>query len=469
MSNSSPARLTVCLLLEGTYPFVRGGVSSWTHQLIRALPDIDFFLYTLSPEPDQTAAYELPDNVIGMQDLLLRTDTNATGTAPPGTVSAVLSLLSMLSRNDVEVPAELLRELSGVANMSTRLVRSREFWNDLVRQYLERNPYYPFSEFFWTWFNSRAVLLTLLESTIPKADIYHSLCTGYAGFAATMAKAVHRKPYMLTEHGIYHRERSIEVEASDALRGRHRDEWRNFFFGLSRLSYHSADRIITLFEANHRMELAMGAPPQKSVIIPNGIDVQRFSAVRRQPRPGFHVGLVGRVVPIKDIKTFISVARIITDHIPESRFYCVGPTEEDPLYFSECRQLVESLGLSENFVFTGNQDVREYYAFLDVVMLTSLSEAQPLVILEAFAVGVPVVSTRVGDVPALLAHDYRYIAPPKDAQGLAERTIAIHEDPEGTAAWVEERKATVYREYNRDAVFQQYRDEYWRIHSQWQE
>ncbi len=460
----SSSGLRVCLLLEGTYPYVRGGVSSWTHQLIRSLPDIEFVLFTLSPEGDQTISYEIPPNVVGMNDIVLHTDAMSMRNKPsPAVVTASIALLAMLTEETTDIPGELMRQLAGTTELNSRLYGSRSFWNDLVEQYLDRNPFYPFSEFFWTWFNSRAVLLKLLEADIPQANIYHSLCTGYAGFVGAMAKAVHGKPYMLTEHGIYHRERAIEVEASDALRGRHRDEWKDLFFGLSRLSYRTADRIITLFDANHQMELAMGAPPDRSVVIPNGIDVARFSGIERQPRPGFHAGLVGRVVPIKDIKTFISVAKIVTDAIPQAHFHCVGPTEEDERYYEECVQLVHSLGIDESFTFTGNQDVREYYAFLDVVVLTSLSEAQPLVILEAYAAGVPVVSTRVGDVPNLLGHDARFIAPPKDAQGIAEKIIGIHTDGEAVTEWVKERQKIVFTEYNRDTVFQTYREEYLRI------
>ncbi len=457
----SERRLRVCLLLEGTYPYVRGGVSSWTHQLILSLPDIDFFLYTLSPTGDQKVSYEIPENVVGMTDITLETvAAKPTREPPPETIRAIIALMATLVGDADHEPTALIRSLAGTRDLNKNLYGSRLFWNDLVAQYLRRNPYYPFSEFFWTWFNSRAILLKLLESEIPPADIYHSLCTGYAGFVASMARATTGKPYMLTEHGIYHRERAIEVEASEFLRGRHRDEWRELFFGLSRLSYRSADRIITLFDANHKMELAMGAPPNRSVVIPNGIDVPRFSSVPRIKRSGFHVGLVGRVVPIKDIKTFISVARVVIDAIPEATFYCVGPTEEDEAYYEECKQLVQSLGIQGQFEFTGSQDVRDYYSFIHVMVLTSLSEAQPLVILEAYAVGVPVVSTRVGDVPALLDHDARFIAPPKDAQGLAERIINIHHNQEAIEEWVEERKKVVFDVYNRENVFNRYRDEY---------
>ena len=80
----------------------------------------------------------------------------------------------------------------------------------------------------------------------------------------------------------------------------------------------------------------------------------------------------------------------------------IGPTDEDPDYFTECRTLVESLGLGNTIEFIGQADVRGYYATMDVMLLTSLSEGQPLVILEANCAGVPCVATDVGACRELL-------------------------------------------------------------------
>ena len=177
------------------------------------------------------------------------------------------------------------------------------------------------------------------------------------------------------------------------------------------------------------------------------------------------MGLVGRVVPIKDIKTFISACRITADLIPDSHFYCIGPTDEDPGYFEDCRMLVENLKLKDCFHFTGRADVREYYGFLDVLLLTSVREAQPLVILEAYCAGVPVVATRVGNVPELLDYDDRFIAPSKDPEALAESIKYIHDNPGEMAALKEKNKDKVLRFYNRRELLETYRDIYSELHA----
>ena len=461
--------MRVCLILEGTYPFVRGGVSAWTHQLIQALPEIEFYLLTISPKANQTAAYDLPQNVIGMQDIVVATtDTESPSVSTTEAEARLTTLRAQLDRNVHPLIEQLLDELEAAAGLNPFAVRAagvphatmRRFWYRLVERYRAENPYYALGEYFWTWFNSRAPLIRLMRTMVPDADVYHALCTGYAGFLGVVARAVTGKPLMLTEHGIYHRERAIEIESSTALRGRQRDLWVDTFYALSRLTYASADRIITLFEANRRLELSFGAPAERSLVIPNGIDLPAFRAVRRERRSGFHVGLVGRIVPIKDVKTFIVAARNVTERVADARFYCIGPLDEAEAYVDECRDLVRALGLDEHFEFTGQQDVRQYYGFLNVVVLSSLSEAQPLVILEALAAGTPVVATRVGDVPGLLGDEDRFIALPKDAEGIARRIVDIHANQDSVSQWVASRQPILDSTYNRDTIFGLYRDLY---------
>ncbi len=469
--------IRVCLILEGTYPYVPGGVSAWTHELIRQLPEVEFVLFTLSAKKDQEHAYELPPNVTRIQDHLLSLATPAPeqwrSQTGPRRLSQMRELIGETIHPNVR---ELLQDLEAAASLNPMAEKGqrrgsrrsmRILWQKITDRYRRENPFYPLGEYFWTWFNSRALLLSLLEVSMPEADVYHALCTGYAGFAGAAVRAALRRPLILTEHGIYHRERSIEIDASGAIRGNQRDQWKKLFFSLSRLTYAVSDQIITLFETNRRLELALGAPEKRSRVIPNGIDLDRYRAVERKPRPGHHVGLIGRIVPIKDVKTFIVSAQAVLQEVTPVQFYCIGPLAEDPEYVEECRELVTALGLDDSFQFTGPQDVREYYAFLDVVVLSSLSEAQPLVILEALAAGVPVVSTRVGDVPGLLNGENRFIALPKDAEGLAQRIAAILREPERANRWVSERQPVLDEVYNRSAIFSSYGDLY-REAAQWQ-
>ena len=426
---------TVCLILEGSYPFITGGVSAWVHQLILYLKDIDFVLYTISPAKDQPRRYDLPSNVVGHKDMVL--SAPARSKRRPSQRNALIDQITGIHQLLLEGKAP---EVDGIVgqipdgySVYADAIKSDAGWHLLSSRNQRTNPAYPFSDFFWAWKSAHDMMFAILGDTAPEADLYHPVSTGYAGLAALCAKIRRRRPLILTEHGLYHKEREMEIRKAQFIRGYQRDMWIGIYNNLSRLSYRYADLIIALFEQNRRLQIELGAPEAKTRVIPNGIDVPFYSAVTRRKREGFHVGLVGRVVPIKDIKTFISMAKIVSDTIPESEFHCIGPTDEDPGYFEDCKILVESLKLTDRFHFTGRQDVREYYAFLDVLLLTSVREAQPLVILEAHCAGVPVVATRVGNVGELLDYDERFVASSKDPEKLAAGVRYIYEHPEAVS------------------------------------
>lgn len=120
-------------------------------------------------------------------------------------------------------------------------------------------------------------------------------------------------------------------------------------------------------------------------------------------------------MPIKDVKTFIRAMRGVVSAMPEAEGWIVGPEEEDPDYASECRSLVASLGLQDKVKFLGFRRIGEVLPQLGLMVLTSISEAQPLVILEAWAAGAPVVSSDVGSCRELIegadAEDRAWVAP----------------------------------------------------------
>jgi glycosyltransferase involved in cell wall biosynthesis len=109
-----------------------------------------------------------------------------------------------------------------------------------------------------------------------------------------------------------------------------------------------------------------------------------------------YVGFVGRVVPIKDVKTLLRAARLVCEKCPEVQFLIAGPYAEDPGYFEECQKIVKLLVIEDKVHFLGMSKLMEVLPRMDVMVLTSISEGLPLVVLEAFAAGMPVVSTDVG-------------------------------------------------------------------------
>lgn len=462
-------RLRVCMLLEGSYPYITGGVSSWVRDLIKGLPDIDFVLFTISPEEDQELRYELPENVVEHKDIIVWKKYPSTRkTVNKERVMAALHrfhhiLFRSGSRGTAHADlVEILRDMPEGYFLYEDAVVHDKGWDLITEANDLKNPLYPFSDYYWAWNSAHSMLFTVLGAEPPEADLYHAISTGFAGIAALAAKARREKPFLLTEHGLYHKEREMEIRKAKFVRGYQRDMWINLYTSLSRLCYRNADTVTALFEENRQKQLEIGAREDNTVVIPNGIDIERFTIPRKE-REGFHVGLVGRVVPIKDIKTYIATAKIVASMIPDVTFYCIGPTDEDPAYYEDCKLMVASLKLTETFLFTGRQNVLDYYNFLDVMVLTSIREAQPLVILEAYCADVPVVGTRVGNVAELLNYDDRFIAPLKDADKLAQGILYIYEHPEELRAMKRENKERVLKFYSKRDLIRQYYDLYHQV------
>lgn len=411
--------IDVCLILEGTYPYVSGGVSTWIHQLVTAMRDIRFSILYISPYPNprREAKYEIPPNVLDIEDIYLHDydmDGRPSSAARRRRVFGRLGEAhESLMRGEWDKFAGLLPLIRDPSEGVTLrdVFESVESWELLLSFYERFGEEVSFVDFFWTWRSIYLPLMKTATAPIPRARLYHTVSTGYAGLIASVARLTQEKGMILTEHGVYTHERMLEISQSNWIysptesRFRIRRElpffkrfWVGLFNALGGITYRYADRIVTLYEGNRTKEVLAGADPEKISIIPNGIDVKRYRKIKRgslaEGRPT--VAFIGRVVAIKDVKTFIQAAKIVLGRIPSADFLILGPTDEETEYTAECHQMAESLGVSERVRFLGKVDVHEYYPKVDLVVLTSLSEAQPYVILEANAAGVPVVATEVG-------------------------------------------------------------------------
>ncbi len=410
----------VCLLLEGTYPFVPGGVSSWVHRIIRGMPERTFALVHLAPRPDSYAeqAFDLPDNVVSLtQGSLMIPAARRQRRAPPTLLRAFADFTTTLRTGAGDGAAALageLDDLQGRPELVDDILHCRATWAMLRDAYLADAPDESFVDYYWHWLGIYRPLLNVLTTPVPDAGCYHSISTGYAGILAALARHRTGRPMLLTEHGIYTKERRIEIHAAEWIRDDRpgedvpaleapffRRQWNRQFEHISRTCYAAADRVITLYEGNRQEQLRSGADAERTSIVANGIDLELYAAAaerhakRLQHQP-FTVAFAGRVAPIKDLRTFVSAARLVARAVPNLVVRVLGPTSDDPDYAAECHQYVSQIGLDDVIHFEGSVVLAEALADVDVLVLTSISEAQPLVVLEAGAVGVPVVCTDVG-------------------------------------------------------------------------
>ena len=485
----------ICIVVEGTYPFVTGGVSAWVHDLITHLPDFTFHVLHLGsrPEPGRSPRYRFPRNVKGFQEVFLSDGSQLR--RPSRFRHSAADWAMLRSFHDALAGAQFDETLTSLQSLmahdrigltATDLVFASEAWHLLLERYRGTAPSSPFLEYFWTFRSTHLPLFILHHTDLPSARLYHTVSTGYAGYAASLAKLRTGSPLLLTEHGIYTREREMEIalaawsqaaaEEGGTTGESHPDVlkawWRNMFRYMSRLTYHLSEQVVSITAGGQQFQIRDGAEPSKLRVIPNGISVERFHFLRAPPPtdPGsFTVGFVGRVVPIKDVKTFIQAVWIARQTIPGLRALIVGPLDEDPEYVAECRELVVLMKLADTVRFTGRVDVREHYGGMDVLVLTSLSEAQPLVVLEANCAGIPVVATDVGACRELLEG-----ATPKDRalgrSGLLTLPASPHETADALVRlWKDESlrhelgrvgQERVRRYYREEAVYQAYRNLY---------
>lgn len=481
----------VCLILEGSYPYVAGGVSTWVQDLIKAQAPLRFTIVALvasaGPRP---LRYELPDNVDQVIDVPL------SGPRRGGRVGGAAALTRGLAPLLLEIEegaglapfARIVERLDRARGRpgSAVLMNSEAAWSLITSMYREVAPESSFLEFFWTWRALHGGLFATLLCPLPPARMYHTISTGYAGLVAARAAIQTGRPAVVTEHGIYTNERRIEITmaewlydaaddwfAVEAPRWDLRQLWMQTFQSYARICYEACTEITTLFGGNQRLQLADGAPAERLRVIPNGIDTALYGAIERSVEPRRPcVALIGRVVPIKDIKTYIRAIDALRRTVPNVEALILGPDDEDPEYAAECRALVDYLGLGGHIRFLGRVRIADYLGRIDVLALTSVSEAQPLVILEAGAAGVPTVATDVGACREMIE------GPPTEQPALGHGgAIVALSSPVATAealsrlliddAWWQQCsraiRARVNRSYNKTVIDRVYGDLYERM------
>lgn len=432
MARNQPPTADICLLLEGTYPYVSGGVSTWVHQLLNAYPEWRFAILYVGGQKDPRAQfkYEVPANVVAIEEVYLFSPA----TRGPYVLSASVpsswnSFYTQLRKLFVRAPTGDAGELDVIVPLVEHIMahgdvtfeqffRAPQTWSVLRELYDRYAAEDSFRHFFWTCRYLIEPLWKLASAIprLPKARVYHSACTGYAGFVGAIVARQTGAPLLVSEHGIYLRERIQDIYRSawiaefpelrpslgDPL-GKLRRLWIGFFDVLARLAYAQASHLVSLFARNAGVQAQFGADPAKLSIVANGIAVESCDGVfqqraaRRTAAPQSRVvGFLGRVVSIKDVKTLLRAARLVCDQLPDARFLIAGPTDEEPEYSKECVDLMQQLKLEDSVRFLGMRNRNEVLPLMDVMALTSVSEGLPFVLLEAMACGAPIVTTDVG-------------------------------------------------------------------------
>ena len=303
----------ILLVLEGTYPYVRGGVSSWVHQIIEGLPHYTFELIFLGGASEHYGEiqYTLPKNVTKLHvHYLVENDTSEIkakhGIKYKKELFEFWQQLQNYFRDCKDpIPTELLK--FAFENLAKKegineadFLYSESSWQVLSKYYLTYCDESSFIDFFWSYRNLYKPLFKIAEIArgLPSVKLIHSISTGYAGLLGAGASVISNTPFLLTEHGIYTKERKIDliqaswIKDSEQRLGKNlntemgfiRRMWISFFEQIGRTTYQEADKIISLYDGNRQRQITDGATPEKAFVVPNGIKTSRFTdALAQRP------------------------------------------------------------------------------------------------------------------------------------------------------------------------------------------
>lgn len=453
-------KIKVMLVLEGTYPYYDGGVSTWAHTLCDRVENADFVLYSITANYNTKLKYDLPSSVKQLIQVPLWSPdepgdyTNNGADYTETIIKKNRTTERIVSQHFVPLLEELLTHIYYDIQDPSRLDRlfilmwhyfkqfnfketmlKQQVW-DAYREFIcsigvsEGEPEPKLLEL-TTGMRWLYRLLTPLSIPVPKVDVVHLTMSGFALLPALIANYKFNAPIVLTEHGVFIRERLLAINSSGYSFFLKKFLIR-FSENIARLAYYKADVILSVNQFNKKWELQYGAVPEKLRVAYNGIDHTLF---KPRPKP-IHlcqtptVVALARIFDLKDITTMIRSCAVVKRKIPNVEFIVYGDNTSVPEYTEECEALITELELKNNFKLMGPRSCpQELFCEGDISILTSVSEGFPYTVLESMSCGIPVVATDVGGTAEALDDQISgFICKPRDPEAIGTRVIQLLTD-----------------------------------------
>ncbi|WP_104180478.1 GT4 family glycosyltransferase PelF [Arthrobacter sp. B0490] len=512
-AQASYADVDVAIVMESTYPYLKGGVSAVVHDIVTHNPDLTYGIIHItwdstSPQDD---LYGMPENVVWVRPVYLsmqehRHDFMAVSSRDLGMGPAeraaladrVFDALYALSeRREVEPLWQLIDE---GFNERTRtyplwaLLGSKEFMEALS----VRMPQLDLSlaDSFWTLRNFLSLAFAILGETMPKARVYHAHTTGYASLLGAAAARDHDTSFLLTEHNLYVRDTvNTLLDRNMALSITSEDyrtfdvtpeqrAWMAWWTEMGHFCYPSATLITYLYPTAITEAARLGTDIDKAVVVPNAMVIEEFDDKYRARRAAqelleqrgddhtWKLVYIARVVPIKGLLDLLSSMDLLRRHgFPNLHLDVLGPTEHVPEYYEACLAKIESLGLHDHVTVHGTVNVRDMLDQFDLLVLPSYNEGQPIVVLEAMAAGIPTVGTDVGGMRQLIGdelhtRDGRTVGPcgelvvAGDVEQMADNIRAVIGSPELYGTYAENARTRVQEFFQMHEIMSSYNEIY---------
>lgn len=195
-----------------------------------------------------------------------------------------------------------------------------------------------------------------------------------------------------------------------------------------------ANRLIAKSKGIKKMLIDFGLPKDRIVTILSGIDLDSIPGYSnngptgvRLPSDSCIVGTVANVTPVKGLEYFIDALKLIMGKKDSVRGMIVGDFSVEEPYYRSLISRIERYDLSDRFIFTGfKSNVFPYISLMDVFVLSSISEALGLVLLEAMAMEKPIVAFRVGGIPEVVKDgESGILIEPNDVQAMADAILYL--------------------------------------------
>ena len=433
----------VAIVMESTYPYLKGGVSAVVHDIITGNPDLTFGIIHItwdshSPLKD---LYGMPDNVAWVKVLYLSMEEHQ-----EDFLRARPRDLRMNRRQRRELSRRILGAMLSLAQEG----RTEPLW-DLISEGLSASRRYPIwailgtrefmeayhdmmpdlgmsmTDIFWCLRDFFSLAYAVLAEPVPRAQVYHAHTTGYAMLLGVNAAREHGTKVLLTEHNLYVRDTvntllerrlDLNIRLTDYrtfdVTGRER-MWMAWWLEMGRLCYPYAYASTYLYPRAITEANELGGDSGRAIVIPNGIVTSEFdasyaarlAAIEEIKKEGADKHLwklvyIARVVPIKGLLDMIDSVRLMVDRGLNIHLDVCGPTEHMPSYFEQCLTRIVEQGLESVITIRGTVKVRELLPEFDLFVLPSYNEGLPVVSLETMGAGIPTVSTDVGAVRSVV-------------------------------------------------------------------
>jgi glycosyltransferase involved in cell wall biosynthesis len=434
--------MRVALVTEGTYPLHAGGVAAWCDQLVRGLPDVRFEVVALSGSGREPFAYTPPGNVAGVRRVGLwarvprgRPFGRTTTLRFVGAYAQMFEAVLRGGPRAAEWFETALRDLRDLARRGslTGALRS-QLAVDVLLDVWSRTPVpgAP-TDVAMTLADALAVtdlvehFLRPLQLPAVRADLVHATANGPGMLVGLTAKWSAGTPVLLSEHGVYLRERLLAVRR-DGYPRTVRTVLVRFFHRLCELGYRGADAVLPVSAFNGRWAVRGGADPERVRLLPNGVDPAGLPFLDDEPDVPTLV-FAGRIDPLKDLETLLRAFALVRAQVPNARLRLYGGVPAgNEAYDAEIRRLVEELDLEGCATFEGPvSPVTKAFAAGHVVVQSSRSEGLPLTIIEAAISGRPTVVTDVGGMSEAAGRG-GLVVPPGDPGAFAAACVRLLTD-----------------------------------------